>query len=221
MNLLVDLEQYSVSLSCWNNQLRHNFNLLTDSWTLFLRIWWYWVEYMRPSTLTRIPVPLLATKAHSMMDPPPNFTVGSRFFSWNAVLFFRHAKHLWLWPNNSILVSFVRRTFMISLCIPQTTLLVGSTQKKLFPASLSCSLSKDVHYQQQDVLEAPWRWSVFDHSNHPLPVRYFFLSSHIFLSQGLFLWPSTIFLTVETEILNLCDNFCILLLVHVNESFIF
>ena len=34
---------------------------------------------MRPSTLTSFPVPVLATQPHSMTDPPPNFTVGSKF----------------------------------------------------------------------------------------------------------------------------------------------
>ena len=91
MNAWVDFEQCFGSLSCWNIQPRRNFNFMTDSRTLFSRICWYWVESMRTSTLTRFPVPSLATQPHSMMEPPPNFTVGSKCFSWNAVFFRRHA----------------------------------------------------------------------------------------------------------------------------------
>uniref|UniRef100_A0A8C5ND50 Ig-like domain-containing protein n=1 Tax=Gouania willdenowi TaxID=441366 RepID=A0A8C5ND50_GOUWI len=36
----------------------------------------------------KLPVPALDTQPHSMMEPPPNFTVGSKCFSWNAVFFF-------------------------------------------------------------------------------------------------------------------------------------
>ena len=111
MNALVDFERCLGSLSCWSIQPRRNFNFVTDSWTLFARICWYWLESMRPSTLTRLPVPALATQPHSMMEPPPNFTVGSKCLSWNAVFFFRHAYRPLLCPNNSILVSSVHSTF--------------------------------------------------------------------------------------------------------------
>ena len=38
---------------------------------------------------------MLASHPHSVTDPPPNLTIGSKFF-------FRDAKRLWLWPNNSL-----------------------------------------------------------------------------------------------------------------------
>jgi len=82
---LYNFERCFGSLSCWNIQPLRYFDFMTDSWTLFSRICWYWVESMWPSTLTRFPVQAPATQPHSMMEPLPNFTVGSKFFSWNAV----------------------------------------------------------------------------------------------------------------------------------------
>lgn len=39
-------------------------------------------------TLLRFVVPVLPTQPHNVMDPAPNFAVGTKFFSWNALRFF-------------------------------------------------------------------------------------------------------------------------------------
>ena len=53
MNSIVDFEWCLGSLSGWNIQPLCKLHFVTDSWTLFARICWYWLESMRPSTFAR------------------------------------------------------------------------------------------------------------------------------------------------------------------------
>lgn len=178
---------------------------------------------MRPSTLARFRVPALATHSHSMMDPPPYFTVGSRFFSWNAMFFFvmQSTNDYGICPQY-IFPKWLRLVQM-SLCIPQTTLLVGRTQKRLLrhppielffvKRALNCGtiyndiISSDMFLE----LFGGGLWFVCDHPKHfsPLPLKIVFGLAHLS-----FTWTVsvafrflTIFLTVEIETLNLCDSF--------------
>lgn len=53
-------------LSCWNIQSCCNYSFATDSWILFARICWYWVESMQLLTLTRFPLSALVMQTHSI-----------------------------------------------------------------------------------------------------------------------------------------------------------
>ena len=92
-------------LSGWKVNLRQSLRSRA-LWTWFSSgISPYFGLFSFPSTLTSLPVPAAEKHPHSMMLPPPGFTVGMVLGRWWAVPCFLQTWHLELRPNNSILVS--------------------------------------------------------------------------------------------------------------------
>ncbi len=93
------------SLSCWKVNLRPSLR----SWALWRRfssrISLYLAAFIFPSIATSHPVPAAEKHPHSMMLPPPCFTVGTVLDRWWAVPGFLHTYRLELRPKSSILVS--------------------------------------------------------------------------------------------------------------------
>ncbi len=93
------------SLSCWKVNLRPSLR----SWALWRRfssrISLYPAAFIFPSIATSRPVPAAEKHPHSMMLPPPCFTVGTVLDRWWAVPGFLHTYRLELRPKSSILVS--------------------------------------------------------------------------------------------------------------------
>ncbi len=91
------------SLSCWKVNLRPSLR----SWALWRRfssrISLYLAAFIFPSIATSRPV--AEKHPHSMMLPPPCFTVGTVLDRWWAVPGFLHTYRLELRPKSSILVS--------------------------------------------------------------------------------------------------------------------
>ena len=77
-----------VSLSCWNINL-HCSQRSSALWSrLSSRICLYLAPFIVPSILTSLQVPAAEKHPHSMMLPPPCFTVGMVLNGWWAVLGF-------------------------------------------------------------------------------------------------------------------------------------
>ncbi len=93
------------SLSCWKVNLRPSLR----SWALWRRfssrIYLYLAAFIFPSIATSRPVPAAEKHPHSMMLPPPCFTVGTVLDRWWAVPGFLHTYRLELRPKSYILVS--------------------------------------------------------------------------------------------------------------------
>ncbi len=101
------------SLSCWKVNLRPSLR----SWALWRRfssrISLYLAAFIFPSIATSRPVPAAEKHPHSMMLPPPCFTVGTVLDRWWAVPGFLHTYRLELRPKRSILVSSDQRILQV------------------------------------------------------------------------------------------------------------
>ena len=89
------------------------------SWALrtrfSLRIALCFAPFSFPSTLTSPQVPAAKKHPHSMMLPPPCFTIGIVLCRWWAVPGFLLIWHLELWPNSLILVSSDQRILFVTV----------------------------------------------------------------------------------------------------------
>ncbi len=103
------------SLSCWKANLRPSLR----SWALWRRfssrISLYLAAFIFPSIATRRPVPAAEKHPHSMMLPPPCFTVGTVLDRLWAVPGFLHTYRLELRPKSSILVSSDQRILFVTI----------------------------------------------------------------------------------------------------------
>ncbi len=103
------------SLSCWKVNLRPSLR----SWALWRRfssrISLYLAAFIFPSIATGRPVPAAEKHPHSMMLPPPCFTVGTVLDRWWAVPGFLHTYRLELRPKSSILVSSDQRILFVTI----------------------------------------------------------------------------------------------------------
>ncbi len=103
------------SLSCWKVNLRPSLR----SWALWRRflsrISLYLAAFIFPSIATSRPVPAAEKHPHSMMLPPPCFTVGTVLDRWWAVPGFLHTYRLELRPTSSILVSSDQRILFVTI----------------------------------------------------------------------------------------------------------
>ncbi len=103
------------SLSCWKVNLRPSLM----SWALWRRfssrISLYLAAFIFPSIATSRPVPAAEKHPHSMMLPPPCFTVGTVLDRWWAVPGFLHTYRLELRPKSSILVSSDQRILFVTI----------------------------------------------------------------------------------------------------------
>ncbi len=174
------------------------------------------MEFIRPSTLTRFPVPVLATQAYSMMDPPTNSTVGSRFFFLERCVLFLPCK-----AQITVLISLFQNKLGLSrwaFAYLKHLCLFAICREGFFRISSSCPLCKlcwTVKRCTMTLSAAQYSWSslkvVCDHSKHslPFPSDIFLSLPHISFARTVLVAFHfiTIFLTVETENLNLCDYF--------------
>ncbi len=103
------------SLSCWKVNLRPSLR----SWALWRRfssrISLYLAAFIFPSIATSRPVPAAEKHPHSMMLPPPCFTVGTVLDRWWAVPGFLHTYRLELRSKSSILVSSDQRILFVTI----------------------------------------------------------------------------------------------------------
>ncbi len=103
------------SLSCWKVNLRPSLR----SWALWRRfssrISLYLAAFIFPSIATSRPVPAAEKHPHSMMLPPPCFTVGTVLDRWWAVPGFLHTYRLELRPKSSILDSSDQRILFVTI----------------------------------------------------------------------------------------------------------
>ncbi len=103
------------SLSCWKVNLRPSLR----SWALWRRfssrISLYLTAFIFPSIATSRPVPAAEKHPHSMMLPPPCFTVGTVLDRWWAVPGFLHTYRLESRPKSSILVSSDQRILFVTI----------------------------------------------------------------------------------------------------------
>ncbi len=103
------------SLSCWKVNLQPSLR----SWALWRRfssrISLYLAAFIFPSIATNRPVPAAEKHPHSMMLPPPCFTVGTVLDRWWVVPGFLHTYRLELRPKSSILVSSDQRILFVTI----------------------------------------------------------------------------------------------------------
>ncbi len=89
------------------------------SWALWRRfssrIFLYLAAFIFPSIATSRPVPAAEKHPHSMMLPPPCFTVGTVLDRWWAVPGFLHTYRLELRPKSYILVSSDQRVLFVTI----------------------------------------------------------------------------------------------------------
>ena len=93
------------SLSCWNVHPRFIFSILVDGSRFLSRMSRYISPFILPSIIWSLPVPYAEKQPHTMMFPPPNFTVGIVFLGWCAVPFLLQTWCVLWHPKSSILVS--------------------------------------------------------------------------------------------------------------------
>ena len=67
------------SLSCWNVHPRFIFIILVDGSRFLSRMSRYIFPFILPSIVWSLPVPYAEKQPHTMMFPPPNFTVGMMY----------------------------------------------------------------------------------------------------------------------------------------------
>ncbi len=119
------------SLSCWKVNLRPSLR----SWALWRRfssrISLYLAAFIFPSIATRRPVPAAEKHPHSMMLPPPCFTVGTVLDRWWAVPGFLHTYRLELRPKSSILVSSDQRILQVFFSKLHAGFHVSCTEERL------------------------------------------------------------------------------------------
>ncbi len=116
------------SLSCWKVNLRPSLR----SWALWRRFWsrisLYLAAFIFPSIATSRPVPAAEKHPHSMMLPPPCFTVGTVLDRWWAVPGFLHTYRLELRPKSYILVSSDQRILFVTILESFRCFLANSMQ---------------------------------------------------------------------------------------------
>uniref|UniRef100_A0A3P9DV41 Uncharacterized protein n=1 Tax=Maylandia zebra TaxID=106582 RepID=A0A3P9DV41_9CICH len=105
------------SLSCWKTQPRFIFKVLTDGRRFWLKISRYMAPFILSLTRISRPVPLAEKQPHSMMFPPPCFTVGMVFLGCNSVFFFLQTRRVEFIPKSSTLVSSDHMTFSQSSAV--------------------------------------------------------------------------------------------------------
>ncbi len=119
------------SLSCWKVNLRPSLR----SWALWRRfssrISLYLAAFIFPSIATSRPVPAAEKHPHSMMLPPPCFTVGTVLDRWWAVPGFLHTYRLELRPKSSILVSSDQRILQVFFSKLHAGFHVSFTEERL------------------------------------------------------------------------------------------
>ncbi len=119
------------SLSCWKVNLRPSLR----SWALWIRfssrISLYLAAFIFPSIATSRPVPAAEKHPHSMMLPPPCFTVGTVLDRWWAVPGFLHTYRLELRPKSSILVSSDQRILLVFFSKLHAGFHVSCTEERL------------------------------------------------------------------------------------------
>ncbi len=119
------------SLSCWKVNLRPSLR----SWALWRRfssrISLYLAAFIFPSIATSRPVPAAEKHPHSMMLPPPCFTVGTVLDRWWAVPGFLHTYRLELFGLNSILVSSDQRILQVFFSKLHAGFHVSCTEERL------------------------------------------------------------------------------------------
>ncbi len=119
------------SLSCWKVNLRPSLR----SWALWRRfssrISLYLAAFIFPSIATSRPVPAAEKHLHSMMLPPPCFTVGAVLDRWWAVPGFLHTYRLELRPKSSILVSSDQRILQVFFSKLHAGFHVSCTEERL------------------------------------------------------------------------------------------
>ncbi len=114
------------SLSCWKVNLRPSLR----SWALWRRFSSRISLYL-PSIATSRPVPAAEKHPHSMMLPPPCFTVGTVLDRWWAVPGFLHTYRLELRPKSSILVSSDQRILQVFFSKLHAGFHVSCTEERL------------------------------------------------------------------------------------------
>ncbi len=116
------------SLSCWKVNLRPSLR----SWVLWRRfssrISLYLAAFIFPFIATSRPVPAAEKHPHSMMLPPPCFTVGTVLDRWWAVPGFLYTYRLELRPKSSILVSSDQRILFVTILESFRCFLANSMQ---------------------------------------------------------------------------------------------
>ncbi len=107
------------SRSCCEATPKVNLRPSLRSWALWRRfssrISLYLAAFIFPSIATSRPVPAAEKHPHSMMLPPPCFTVGTVLDRWWAVPGFLHTYRLELRPKSSILVSSDQRILFVTI----------------------------------------------------------------------------------------------------------
>ena len=93
------------SLSCWKVHPRLILSILVDGSRFISRISLYMAPFIVPSMIWSLPVPWEEKQPHTMILPPPNFTVGIVLFGWCAVPFLLQTWCVVWQPKSSILVS--------------------------------------------------------------------------------------------------------------------
>ena len=68
------------------------------------RVFIYFAAFILPSTFTRLPAPAAKEHPHSMMLPPPCFTMGTACLWWCAVAGIRQTYLLIWWSKSSVLL---------------------------------------------------------------------------------------------------------------------
>ncbi len=119
------------SSSCWKVNLRPSLR----SWALWRRfssrISLYLAAFIFPSIATSRPVPAAEKHPHSMMLPPPCFTVGTVLDRWWAVPGFLHTYRLELRPKSYILVSSDQRILQVFFSKLHAGFHVSCTEERL------------------------------------------------------------------------------------------
>ncbi len=106
----------SVHSMCNDAQSRLAYSGYWALWRRFSsRISLYLAAFIFPSIATSRPVPAAEKHPHSMMLPPPCFTVGTVLDRWWAVPGFLHTYCLELRPKSSILVSSDQRNLFVTI----------------------------------------------------------------------------------------------------------
>ena len=115
------------SLSCWKMNLTPVWSRAL--WSRFSsRMSLYTAAFILPSIRTSLPVPAAEQHPHSMMLPPPCFTVGMVLAWWWAVPGFLQTWHLAFTPKSSIFVSSDQRILFLMVWESFRCILTNSRQ---------------------------------------------------------------------------------------------